>query len=232
MAKGGLRSEHRAGRNWRDARPATHCAHPVPERSYRTGYTVLLIASLLALAALTVARVVFPVPSRLEREGRSTAPAQGFTRAYWFYMLAAAFFGVGLMSLEFVSYHLSSRGTVTEHWIPLFLAISTGMGVVASLILGRLYDRIGLPVVLVGVFLCSLFSPLVSLAGSLPHLPGWSYGVWATRRRTRCSRPLSPVCCRRPGEISPSGSSTPATASAGWLEVRPPVSCTSRQYAQ
>jgi hypothetical protein len=38
--------------------------------SYRTGYTVLLISSLLALAALTVARVVFPVPSRLE-PGRS-----------------------------------------------------------------------------------------------------------------------------------------------------------------
>src|SRR5438046_2024764 len=78
--------------------------------SYRTGYTVLLISSLLALAALTVARVVFPVPSRLEREGRSTAQAKGFTRAYWFYMLAAAFFGAGLMSFEFVSYHLSSRG--------------------------------------------------------------------------------------------------------------------------
>jgi hypothetical protein len=35
--------------------------------SYRTGYTVLLISSLVAL---TVARVVFPVPSRLE-PGRS-----------------------------------------------------------------------------------------------------------------------------------------------------------------
>jgi hypothetical protein len=38
--------------------------------SYRTGYTVLLISSLLALAPLTVARVVFLVPSRLE-PGRS-----------------------------------------------------------------------------------------------------------------------------------------------------------------
>jgi MFS family permease len=147
--------------------------------SYRTGYTVLLVSSLLALAALTVARVVFPVPSRLEQGHRSTAHTKRFTRAYWFYMLAAAFFGAGLMSFEFVSYHLSSRGTVTEHWIPLFLAISTGVGVVASLVLGRLYDRIGLPVVLIGVFLCSLFSPLVFLGGFTAALAGlllWGVG--------------------------------------------------------
>jgi hypothetical protein len=51
--------------------------------------------------------------------------------------------------------------------------------VVASLILGRLYDRIGLPVVLVGVFLCSLFSPLVFLGGFTAALAGlllWGVG--------------------------------------------------------
>jgi predicted MFS family arabinose efflux permease len=94
-------------------------------------------------------------------------------------MLAAAFFGAGLMSFEFVSYHLSTRGTVTAHWIPLFLAISPGTGVVASLVLGRLYDRVGLPVVLVGVFLCSLFSPMVFLGGFAAALAGlllWGIG--------------------------------------------------------
>src|SRR6266487_1265264 len=100
--------------------------------SYRTGYTVLLISSLLTLASLTVARVAFPVPARLEQEGHRAARGKRFTRAYWFYMLAAACFGAGLMSFEFISYHLSSRGTVTAHWSPLCLAISTGMGVVAS----------------------------------------------------------------------------------------------------
>jgi hypothetical protein len=35
--------------------------------NYRVGYAALLISSLLALAALTVARVTFPVPARLEQ---------------------------------------------------------------------------------------------------------------------------------------------------------------------
>jgi len=147
--------------------------------SYRTGYAILLIPALLTLAFVAVARVAFPVPSRLEQAGRRTAHGKRFARAYWIYMLAAACFGAGLMSFEFVSYHLSSRGIVTEQWIPIFLAISTGMGVVASLVLGRLYDRIGLPVVLAGVLLCSLFSPLVFLGGFTAALAGlilWGIG--------------------------------------------------------
>src|SRR5436190_24886 len=147
--------------------------------TYRAGYAVLIISALLVLVSLTVARIVFPVPSRLEQDRHRMAHGKGFTSAYWFYMLAAACFGAGLMSFEFVSYHLSSRGIVTEQWIPLFLAMSTGMGVVASLILGRLYDRVGLPVVLAGVFLCSLFSPLVFLGGFTAALAGlllWGIG--------------------------------------------------------
>src|SRR5947207_4935395 len=45
--------------------------------SYRTGYALLLIPTMLALAALTVARLIFPKPSRLEVA--PTAQARGFT---------------------------------------------------------------------------------------------------------------------------------------------------------
>jgi hypothetical protein len=155
--------------------------------------------------------------SRHDWRRKAVGPhARGFTRAYWLYMLAAAFFGAGLMSFEFVSYHLSTQGTVTEHWIPLFLAISTGMGVIARLVLGRLYDRIGLPVVLIGVILCSLFSPLVFLGRFTAALGGlllWGIG-YATE--TPSSRPSSPACCRKADVISRSACSTRGYG-AGWL---------------
>ena len=69
--------------------------------SYRTGYAVLLVPAALALAALTAARIIFPLPARLE-VGR-TAPAMRFTRAYWLYMLAGTFFDAGLGSFELIS---------------------------------------------------------------------------------------------------------------------------------
>jgi MFS family permease len=117
---------------------------------YRTGYALLAISAVLALACVIVARVNFPLPTALE-QGR-TAPATGFTPSYWLYMLAGAFFAAGLMSFELISYHLSTTKVVGDHWIPVFLAISTAFGVIASLVLGKLYDQIGLPVVPVAVF--------------------------------------------------------------------------------
>ncbi len=129
--------------------------------SYRTGYALLLISSLLALASLVIARINFPVPSRLE-EGQ-TAPATGLSRSYWLYMAAAACFAAGLISYELVAYHLATARIVSDQWIPVFLAFSTGCGVLASLILGKLYDRAALPTLLVAAFLSSLFSPFAFL---------------------------------------------------------------------
>ncbi len=146
---------------------------------FRTGYGLLLISSLLALAALVAARVFFPVPSRLESGGPATAHAKGFTRAYWLYMIAGGCFAAGLMSFELVSYHLSNARIATEHWIPIFLAVATVMAVAASLVLGRLYDKIGIAAVVIAVVLAASFSPLVFFGGFWIALGGlllWGIG--------------------------------------------------------
>jgi hypothetical protein len=69
------------------------------------------------------------------------------------------------MSFELISYQLSKTGAVTPQWLPLFLAISTGIGVLASLLLGRLYDRIGIWIVVAAVCVTALFPPLIFLGG-------------------------------------------------------------------
>src|ERR1041384_7721241 len=146
---------------------------------FKGAYGLLLISSLLALATLVVARVIFPVPARLEAGGPATAHEKGFTRSYWLYMVAGSCFAAGLMSFELVSYHLSSTRIVTEHWIPIFLALSTAMAVAASLILGKLYDKVGIIVVVIAVVLASLFSPLVFFGGFWFALGGlllWGIG--------------------------------------------------------
>src|SRR3954452_3336161 len=89
---------------------------------FRTGYAFLTISALAALVALVVARVNFPLPSRLEHG--HTAPAKDFGQAYWLYMLAGALFAAGLMSFELISYHLSKANIASEQWIPVMLAIS------------------------------------------------------------------------------------------------------------
>src|SRR5437764_4072115 len=144
---------------------------------YRTAYALLLVSAVLTLTSLTVARINFPLPSRLE-EGQ-TAPAKGFTRAYWLYMLAGAFFAAGLMSFELIAYHLSKSKLVAEPLIPVMLGFSTGCAVLASLVFGKLYDKIGIPVVLAAVFLSSLFTPFVfhgNVIAALIAMPLWGIG--------------------------------------------------------
>lgn len=132
--------------------------------SYRAAYSLLLISASLAFVALIVARVIFPVPSKLDRTER-TATSERFTRAFWMYMIGAACFGAGLMSFEFISFHLASHHTASAHWIPVFLGISTGFGVLANLALGRLYDRNAIRTIIGAVLVSACFSPFVFLGG-------------------------------------------------------------------
>jgi MFS family permease len=94
-------------------------------------------------------------------------------------MLAGALFAAGLMSFELISYHLSKSKIASEQWIPVMLAISTAFGVLVSLAFGKLYDRIGVPVVFAAVCVSAAFSPFVFLGGFYLALFGmllWGVG--------------------------------------------------------
>jgi len=147
--------------------------------SERLGYALLLVSSAAALSTLVVARIGYPLPSYLEGHGEKTAHARGFTAAYWLYMGAGALFAAGLTSFELISYHLSSSGEVPGPFVPVLLALATAGGVVASLIFGKLYDRLGISVVVGAVFASAMFSPLVFLGGFWVMLAGmflWGIG--------------------------------------------------------
>lgn len=145
--------------------------------SYQTAYAVLLASSALALASLVAARIGFPVPAKLEQG--QTASERKFTAAYWLYMIAGGCFAAGLMSYELISYYLAKTGVLSNNWVPVMLAFATGCGIVANLVLGRLYDRLGLPVVLAAVVLSALFTPLVFLGtvfAAAIAMPLWGIG--------------------------------------------------------
>jgi predicted MFS family arabinose efflux permease len=94
-------------------------------------------------------------------------------------MAAGTCFAAGLMSYELISYHLERSGIVSIAWVPIFLAFATGCGVIASLVLGKLYDRVGMVSVATGVVLSSFFAPVVfqgSLLTAIIAMPLWGIG--------------------------------------------------------
>jgi MFS family permease len=90
-----------------------------------------------------------------------------------------ALFAAGLLSYEIGAFHLSRTHLVEGPWIPVLLAFATGCGVIASLVLGRLYDRVGTPALVAGVILSALFAPLLlqgSLLATILAMPLWGIG--------------------------------------------------------
>jgi MFS family permease len=151
---------------------------------YRTGFALLLIPALLALAVLIAARSLYPHPQRFEASSLShhLDQTQGFPRVFWLYLAAMAFVAAGFADFPLIAYHFQKASVVPSDWIPIFYAIAMGVDALAALILGHLFDRKGIFAVVVAVLFSSLFAPLVFLGNSYIALAGmavWGIGMGA-----------------------------------------------------
>jgi MFS family permease len=147
--------------------------------SYREGFAVLLLPAVLALVVITLAARLYPHPQHLE----VSAPAletTGFTRPYWLYVVAVGLLGAGYADFPLIAFHFGKTAVLPPDWIPLFYAVAMGVDAVAALVLGRLFDRLGMPVIVVTAVTSALFAPLVFLGGFKLALLGmvlWGIGM-------------------------------------------------------
>ncbi len=148
---------------------------------YQTGFALLLIPALLALGVLVAARLLYPHPRDLEVD--VPAPAtRGFPRVFWLYLAAVALIAAGYADFPLIAYHFEKAATVSASWIPIFYAVAMGVDALAALVFGRLFDRIGLAILVVVALVSALFAPLVFLGGFALALLGmalWGIGMGA-----------------------------------------------------
>jgi predicted MFS family arabinose efflux permease len=79
-----------------------------------------------------------------------------------------------------MAFHLHKNAIVPEDVVPIFYAVAMIAGGLASLIVGRLLDKIGLPALLLAFFLASFSAPLVFLGNAALVLVGvilWGIGL-------------------------------------------------------
>jgi MFS family permease len=149
--------------------------------TYRTGFAYLLIPAILAVLVITIAARLYPHPQRLE----VSAPrleTKGLTHPYWLYVVAVGLIGAGYADFPLIAYHFGKAAVAPANWIPIFYAVAMGVDAVAALILGRLFDRLGMPVIMAVSILSALFAPLVFLGGFNLALLGmvlWGIGMGA-----------------------------------------------------
>jgi MFS family permease len=132
--------------------------------SYQMGFAFLLLPAILAIVILVISRFLYPHPHDLEV---ATPPldTKGLKRVYWLYVIAAALIAAGFADFALIAYHFQKTALISANFIPIFYAVAMGVDGIAALVFGRLFDRIGLSIMIVVALLSALFAPMVFLGG-------------------------------------------------------------------
>ncbi len=147
--------------------------------SYQIGFAVLLLPALLALSVLLAARFLYPRPRDLDIAVPSFH-RETFPRVFWWYLIAASLVAAGFADFSLIAYHFQKTSIVPGVWIPVFYSIAMGTDGLCALVLGRLFDRLGLGVLATVSAVALFFAPLVFLGGFYAALFGmalWGLGM-------------------------------------------------------
>ena len=149
---------------------------------YRTGFGVLLIPALLCLGILVVARLLYPRPHELEEATGHAFVTTNLAAPYWIYLGAGALIAAGLADFALIGFHFHKANTVPTNLIPVFYAVAMGSSALASIPLGRLFDRFGANIALLAFFISAGSAPFVFLGTPVSALIGmilWGVGMSA-----------------------------------------------------
>ncbi len=149
---------------------------------FRTGFGVLLIPALLCLAILVAARLVHPHPHELEQGAEHTFATTKLTRAYWIYLGAGSLIAAGFADFALIGFHFHKANTVSSNLIPVFYAVAMASSAIASIPLGRLFDRFGPNISLFAFLISAAAAPFVFLGTTVAALIGmvfWGIGMSA-----------------------------------------------------
>lgn len=148
---------------------------------YQMSFAILLVPALLALSVLAVSRLLYPHPRAFEA-GSVKLESKVFPKVFWLYLAAVALIAAGYVDFPLIAYHFKKVSIVSDDWIPIFYAIAMGVDALAALLFGRLFDRIGISILIAAALISSIFAPFVFLGGFYFALLGmvlWGVGMGA-----------------------------------------------------
>ncbi len=151
---------------WRDAHPA---------------FGALAAPALITLCLVFGLCFAYPDAGRARRAA-STAADRRYPAAFWWYLCAGSFVAFGFADYSLISYHYTKAAIMPHPWIPVFYALAMGAGGLGSLVLGKLFDRHGLMVLVPLTVVVAAYAPFafsgdvaLALAGALL----WGIGLGA-----------------------------------------------------
>jgi MFS family permease len=146
---------------------------------YKAAFACLAVPAVIMLSLLMVARLLYPRPQDLAA-GPAQLTGPGLPRVFWIYLAGAALAGAGFADFPLISFHFQHDGTVPASLTPVFYAVAMAVSGAGSLLLGKLFDRAGIGVLIPLSIVAALYAPLVFLGGFWAILVGaalWGLGM-------------------------------------------------------
>jgi MFS family permease len=133
----------------------------------------LVVPALGTLVALTVARLLHPTQGASARNPGT----QPLPKVFWYYVAAAGLLAFGYADFPLLAVHFENRAFFEPKFIPLLYAGAMGVNGITAFVFGRLFDRIGLTVLVLGTLVSLLSLPLGFLGNQTAAVA--SIGCWA-----------------------------------------------------
>ena len=137
---------------------------------YTLGFQMMWIPALLTLAVVTFISLKYPDPAQLEErvtlhKEDSALGQQPLSRSFWLYAVFSFFCVLGFASFQLISYHLQVKDVLPEALIPILYAVAMAVDAGVAMIVGKLYDKKGMGVLL-AIPLLSLPIPFFGFSDS------------------------------------------------------------------
>ena len=149
---------------------------------YRHAFAWLLLPALGALVTLAIARMKFPQPQELDPHPVPQVSDAHALRDLKIFLVATALIAAGYSDFALIAFHLAKDHIVPNDVVPILYAVASLAGGATALVLGKLFDRQGLSVLLWATLAPALYAPLVFLGGQWAALAGmvlWGIGFGA-----------------------------------------------------
>lgn len=147
--------------------------------SYKIAFAVLLVPAVICVSLIFTARFLYPKPEDME-VSVPDLNSSGLPRVFWIYLAGAALVAAGFADFSLIAYHFQKTDHIPGMWVPIFYSVAMAVSGTGSLVFGRLFDRVGLWILIPLTIISAASAPLVFFGGFWLALIGsalWGLGM-------------------------------------------------------
>jgi MFS family permease len=132
------------------------------KNNYKLSFLILILPAILCLIFLFWTKIKFSNISEIEIRGKRYESFKS-SKKFWIYTIAIGFVSFGFIDFALISYHYKKINLFEPNIIAILYSIAMITDAISSIILGKLFDKLGIKVLLLSILLTSFSSPLLFL---------------------------------------------------------------------